>query len=57
MTCIHMQTKLGVEAWEHAASFCIELPGLRNPNVHKNISEVLLTAPAGRMVNRRFNQQ
>lgn len=50
-----MQTKLGVETWEHTTSD-IQLSGLRNPRMHKNILEVLLTEPAGRMVNRILNQ-
>lgn len=50
-TSLHMEAKLGVEAQEHAISIYIQLSHLRNTNVHKNILEVLLTAPTGRMVN------
>lgn len=50
-----MQTKLGVEAWEHT-TFYIQLSGLRNPHVHKNILEVLLTEPSRKIVNQILNQ-
>lgn len=45
-TGIHMQTKLGGEAWEHTTSVHVRFWGLRNHKMHENILEVLLTEPA-----------